>query len=87
MAERDSNSKLNMIIQQRKKKDILMTFCNTESILQHTHCNYTANPMIMDLKLTVADPVFKNTQILCADSKNPPVFLSLPVYKNNKKSV
>ena len=59
-----------------------MTFLNTVSILQHTHTvTYTANPMIMDIKLTVSNPVFNNTQILCADSKNPPVFLSPPVYK------
>lgn len=54
-----------------------MTFCNTVSVLQHTHTHtvmYTANPMIMDLNVTVPTPVIKNTQILCADSKNPPVF-------------
>lgn len=84
MAEHDINSniKSNMIIQQlQREKKVHMTFRNTLSILQHTSVMYTANPIIMDLNLTVPTPVFKNTQILCADSKNPPVFLSLPVYK------
>lgn len=82
MAEQDINSniKLNMIIkwlQREKKKKVCMTFlnsyCNTHTVM------YTANPMIKDIKLT-SNPVLENTQILCTDSKTPPVFLSLPVY-------
>lgn len=57
-----------------------MTFLNTVFILQHTHTlMYTANPMIKDIRLT-SNPVLENTQILCTDSKTPPVVLSLPVY-------